>query len=637
MERLQRVMGQVSGQEQQSAVAASSPAVATAAVNGGGGGGGGTDDSSMESNLRWNGWGYKDTKFELNDKKEATLLGNRYLFSGKTLPALRTWMETNVGMDMNNKSPAQDEHVAVYPAPIKVEAFVNDVAGHYHRLSFDTSERVFHSHGHTAQEIFALRYGQLKRVVDAVIYPRSHEDCEVIVASATRHNVCILPFGGGTTVSHALMCSELEQRMIVGVDMRKMNKIKWVNHNNMLACIEAGASGKALEERLKGYDVVMGHEPDSAEFSTLGGWIATRASGMRKNRYGNIEDIVVQVKMVTPKGTMVKSVQVPRMSSGPDIHHMIMGSEGTLGLITEAVVKICKPPAVTKYGSIVFPNFESGVAMMHEVALKKCAPVSIRLVDNPQFQFGAVLKPGNSHWSESLLDAAKKWYILKVKDFKADNMVAATLLFEGTAAEIKAKEKQLYAIAAKYGGMKAGEENGVRGYFLTYMIAYLRDFGFDYKFLAESFETSVPWDNVLQLCINVKEQIKKEAAAQGVGQEPFVSCRVTQVYDTGACVYFYFGFLWQGLKDPLAVFHSIEHAARSEILRLGGSISHHHGVGKCRKEFLEHTISPVGVTALKGLKTALDPTNIFSNGNVVDVEGFGPPTVQWTPGSKGSH
>jgi alkyldihydroxyacetonephosphate synthase len=159
----------------------------------------------------------------------------------------------------------------------------------------------------------------------------------------------------------------------------------------------------------------------------------------------------------------------------------------------------------------------------------------------------------------------------------------------------------------------------MRGFFLTYMIAYLRDFGLNYGFAGESFETSVPWENVLELCNKVKERIRIAARERGVGGTPFVSCRVTQLYDTGACVYFYFGFLWRGLKEPLRVFSEVEEEARDEILRLGGSISHHHGVGKLRKKWMSDTVSQPGLHVLAALKQAVDPRNVFAAGNLIDL------------------
>lgn len=211
-------------------------------------------------------------------------------------------------------------------------------------------------------------------------------------------------------------------------------------------------------------------------------------------------------------------------------------------------------------------------------------------------------------------------YVLNRLHFEPTKMVAATLLFEGTPAEIKLQEKTVYAIAAKYGGMKAGAENGVRGYFLTYMIAYLRDFGMNYQFIGESFETSCPHEQVLPLCAAVKQGIVDSAKKYGVQRTPFVSCRVTQLYDTGCAVYFYFGFVWHGLANPVEVFDKIEHDAREEILKHGGSLSHHHGVGKLRKHWMEQTISPVGMHALAGLKNQLDPKNIFGNQNLITTK-----------------
>jgi len=214
------------------------------------------------------------------------------------------------------------------------------------------------------------------------------------------------------------------------------------------------------------------------------------------------------------------------------------------------------------------------------------------------------------------VDELKKWYVLNRLKFDPDVMTAVTLLFEGTKAEVTAQEKKVYDIAATHGGVKGGEESGVRGYFLTYMIAYLRDFGLNYRFIAESFETSCPWDCVLLLCEGVKNRIVQSCKSHGVKFDPFVSCRVTQSYDTGACIYFYFGFTWEGLSDPVGVYSEIETDARDEILKQGGSLSHHHGVGKLRKSWMSQTVSPVGMEILRSIKLAFDPQNIFANGNM---------------------
>lgn len=148
-----------------------------------------------------------------------------------------------------------------------------------------------------------------------------------------------------------------------------------------------------------------------------------------------------------------------------------------------------------------------------------------------------------------------------------------------------------------------------------------KDLGLDFGIVSESFETSVPWDRCLDLCRNVKERLRNELKKYNLTKPALITCRVTQTYDSGACVYFYFAFNYQngigdGL-DPVQVYESIENAARDEILATGGSISHHHGVGKIRKQWLEQTVSPVGLGMLRAVKQYVDPNNIFANGNLM--------------------
>lgn len=211
-----------------------------------------------------------------------------------------------------------------------------------------------------------LRNSKLPRTVDYVVYITSHEQAEHLINMAREHKVVLIPFGGGTNVTESLMLRESEKRTIVSVDVTRMNKIKWVDKNNMMACIEAGIIGKDMEKELSKFDVCCGHEPDSIEFSSLGGWVSTRASGMKKNRYGNIDDIIVGIKIATPIGTIQKSQNAPRISSGPDIHEFILGHEGNLGIITECVVKIRPIPTAHVYESIIFHEFDTGIKFMYE-------------------------------------------------------------------------------------------------------------------------------------------------------------------------------------------------------------------------------------------------------------------------------
>ncbi|XP_060265713.1 alkyldihydroxyacetonephosphate synthase, peroxisomal isoform X5 [Ovis aries] len=551
----------------------------------------GTIPKKRQEVMKWNGWGYNDSKFIFNKKGQIELTGKRYPLSGMSLPTFREWIQNTLGVNVEHKTTSKASlNPSDTPPSIVSEDFLHDLKETNISYSQEADDRVFRAHGHCLHEIFLLREGIFQRIPDIVLWPTCHDDVVKIVNLACKYNLCIIPIGGGTSVSYGLMCPADETRTIISLDTSQMLK-------------ESG--------------YCTGHEPDSLEFSTVGGWVSTRASGMKKNIYGNIEDLVVHIKMVTPRGIIEKSCQGPRMSTGPDIHHFIMGSEGTLGVITEATIKIRPIPEYQKYGSVAFPNFEQGVACLREIAKQRCAPASIRLMDNQQFQFGHALKPQVSSIFTSFLDGLKKFYITKFKGFDPNQLSVATLLFEGDREKVLQHEKQVYDIAAKFGGLAAGEDNGQRGYLLTYVIAYIRDLGLEYYVLGESFETSAPWDRVVDLCRNVKERITRECKEKGVQFAPLSTCRVTQTYDAGACIYFYFAFNYRGISDPLTVFEQTEAAAREEILANGGSLSHHHGVGKLRKQWLKESISDVGFGMLKSVKEYVDPNNIFGNRNLL--------------------
>ena len=281
--------------------------------------------------LRWKGWGYKDCQFEIQDDNVVKFKGDRYpALANEILPRLGPWFEDRCDADMSVRSSSRETmNIEDYPEPIQNDEFLELVNG-IGIASFDTEDRIVHGHGQTVFEIFALRYAKLPRIPDIVLWPQSHGDVVKIIEAATKCNVCVIPFGGGTTVSGAVTCPEEETRMIVSLDMTDMNHILWFDEENLLAHCEAGIVGQDLEKKLSEFGFCTGHEPDSIEFSTLGGWVATRASGMKKNVYGNIEDLVVRIRMVTPTGVMEKHCQVPRISCGPDIHHVMLGSEGKL-------------------------------------------------------------------------------------------------------------------------------------------------------------------------------------------------------------------------------------------------------------------------------------------------------------------
>ena len=562
-------------------------------------------------------WGFGDTAFRIHDGDIVKLSGNRYELAGQELPDLLGWVRDTIHPDVG----ADDLNPSNYPPSIPEArnhaAFIEEIRSLLNddQLCDDAEERLRHGHGQTQEEMYNIKYDQLERIPDLIAYPANDEDVVNIVRAARKNDVCLILYGGGTNVSDALRCPVQEQRMIVSVDMSRMNRILWIDPENRMACIQAGAVGRHLTAQLAEHGFTMGHEPDSIEFSTLGGWIATHASGMKKNRYGNIEDLVLDVTVVTARGTLERPAVAPRESIGVgDARRWIFGSEGGFGIVTQAVVRIFPLPEAQVYGSIIFPNLEHGVAFLYELTQTATPPASVRLVDNLQFQLSQTLKPRATGFKKRK-SALEKWFVLHVKSFEPKRMTACTLVFEGTREQVAAEQRDVYKIAKRHRGMKGGAENGKRGYQLTYGIAYLRDWILNHYLLAESFETSVAWSDVLALCNKVKQRLRDEHQKRNLPGKPFTTCRVTQVYPTGVCVYFYFAYYFKGVENPSAVFSEIEHAAREEVLKSGGSLSHHHGIGKIRRDFLPQVLSQGMLTWSRDIKKAVDPMDIFGAGN----------------------
>lgn len=558
-------------------------------------------------------WGYADTAFQIEDDLSVIMKGNRYPLSGHKMPDLIPYIEASLDIKIDPNNPLVEVSQPPVPPPNLQPDFYQKITEHFpsNQYSCADAERLLHSHGQTTlTEVYKVLYDRLARIVDMVFYCESTADAQKLIELAVQYNVCLVPFGGGTSVSGALQLPLTETRTIVSVDMKRMNRVEWIDKENLRAGVQAGITGKQLEEVLQQQGFVCGHEPDSLELSTLGGWIATNASGMKKNRYGNIEQIIETITLLTPTGSIAQIAPTPRASLGMQLHPLLFGNEGNLGLITEAIIKIHPRPQTTQYNSLIFPNFSLGVQFLYDLAHSGFLPASVRLVDNHQFRFSQALKP-KATGVDTYLDRLKKFYVLNLKGFDPQQMVAATIVMEGSAAEVASQHKTILRLAKQYQGLTTGATNGQRGYMLTYGIAYLRDFLSPYSITGETFETSVPWSKIQQVCDGVKQHLQTLHQQYNLPGKPYLSYRISQSYHTGVCLYFMFAVSIQDIPAPEDVCVQIEHSLRQTILANGGSISHHHGVGKIRQSFMKDALSPTSIKLLHQIKQAIDPQNIF--------------------------
>jgi len=569
------------------------------------------------------GWGFRDTQFILHPDNSVELTGARYEICGTRMPDFMSFIEESVGVKID-VSAQRSERAPAAPEPRRNEAFCAALAAEFaaSKYSADTRERLVHSHGQaTADEVYAVLYESLPRVVDLVFYCTSEADAERITALARAHDVCLIPYGGGTNVTGCLL-PPTDTRMVVSVDMRGLNRVEWINPDNRQVCAQAGISGIALEEELRRHGFTTGHEPDSFEFSTLGGWISTNASGMKRNRYGAIENIVDSISVVTPNGLLQTLGQFPRQSAGVQIKDVLFGSEGNFGLITKAVLKIRPRPEVSAHQSLVFPDAQRGVAFLFELSSSTLLPASIRLVDNEQFRFGLALKPAAGRRARAK-SALQKLLLQRVKGIDPRRMVVATIGMEGSRAEVTAQRRALAALAARHRGFFAGSSNGKRGYNLTFAIAYIRDFLAKLNVLGETLESTLPWDKIHSIVAAVQAEARKFHEENGLPGKPYVSYRITQLYGSGACVYFTYGVYVKGLPNPGAIASRAEDRLRRTIVKHGGAVSNHHGVGKFRSQLLASVLPPMNAEMIRALKTTIDPQNVFGAQNGVFLQGFG--------------
>lgn len=574
-----------------------------------------------QTNDRWDhAWGYRDTQFELGPDGHVRLSGRRYEISGAPMPGFLPFCEDALGVKLDATHLREEVPLVVAP-PQKNAEFCQAVEKEFpNDFSYDDRARAVRSHGQaTGDEVFQALYGRLPRVVDMVFFCRSELAATRLVELAAQHDVCLVPYGGGTNVTGCLTLPKGESRMIVAVDMRSMDKIEWIHRQNRQACVQAGVTGAELERKLRLEGFTCGHEPDSQELSTLGGWISTNASGMKRHRYGAIEDIVEQITMVTPRGELETLERFARQSAGVQVKPALFGSEGNFGLITKAVIRLRELPETTRYQSIIFPNFTLGVDFLKALSGTSFLPASIRLVDNAQFRFGHALKALETSQVAVAKSKLQRVFLTQVKRIDLSKMCVATVVMEGMSAEVDAQEKLIGELAAKFQGFYAGGGNGKRGYNLTFAIAYIRDFMTKMHVMGETLETTAPWDKIHAICEAVKDEAERIHSDFRLSGKPFVSYRVTQLYTTGVCVYFTYAAYTRG-HDGAEIAIAADQRLRLAIVRAGGAISNHHGIGKFRSKLLHERLTAPNADIVRAMKHELDAKNVFGIANGVFSE-----------------
>ncbi|HEX8647954.1 MAG TPA: FAD-binding oxidoreductase [Thermoleophilaceae bacterium] len=466
----------------------------------------------------------------------------------------------------------------------------------------DTYERALRSVGRGYRDIVRAMRGRLDHPPDVVARPRNEAEVEAVLSWCADANAAAIPFGGGTSV-----VGGVEPRVgdgyagAVTIDLRALDRVLEVDGESQAARIQAGATGPGLEEQLREHDLTLRHFPQSFEYSTLGGWVVTRAGGHFATRLTHIDDLVESVRAITPAGEW-ESRRLPGSGAGPSPDRLMVGSEGILGVVTEAWMRVRPRPVWRSSASVRFASFEAGAAAVRALSQSGLDPANCRLLD-----------PGEA----ALTGAA------------GDGSALLVLGFESADHPLEPWMDRALELAGDHGGScpegprhrGPGSGDGARtegeGAWRQAFVAapYLRDTMILAGVFSETFETAITWDRLEAFVAGVRE--RTEEALRDVCGGGTVTCRFTHVYPDGPAPYFTI-LAPANRGAELEQWDAVKGAASDAVIAAGGTITHHHAVGRDHRPWYDRQRPEAFARALRAAKAELDPRGILNPGVLID-------------------
>jgi alkyldihydroxyacetonephosphate synthase len=545
--------------------------------------------------MKWSGWGVEGVAFNPDNK-----------------PAFAPFVKKAVGLDLSVPAvpPAEFSDLTL-PSTTIDDDFLGRLAaivGADNAIT-ENKSRLVHTYGKSIRDLIRIRASDLPRMPDVVLYPADENQVAQIVELAVAQNAVVIPFGGGSNIAGSLTPNEGEARVVISLDLGRLNDVVSIDEGSGLARIQAGAQGPRIEEQLNERGWTMGHFPDSFTHSTLGGWVATRSSGMQSDKYGDIADITRGLRMVRPNG-IVSIRPVPSASTGPSVREMILGSEGRLGVITEVTVQVHRVPEVREINGYLFPNWEAGIAAMHEISESDAHPTVTRVSDARESGFSfATGKEKTGFDPQKVLMA-----FLEKRGWDLEGINLSFIGFEGSKSHVAYEKKIVARIVKKHGGLGVGKGPGVLYDQKKFDTPYLRDFLLDRGAAADVSETAAPWSRLNEIHDAVYAAANE--AYEQIGTPGWIMSHLSHSYHSGACLYFTFAFVHDG-ENAIAQYDVVKRAIQQAFVDHGGTISHHHGVGREHSPWLEQDISTEGVALMRGLFESADPKSNFNPDKVL--------------------
>ncbi len=545
-------------------------------------------ERSQPAEMRWWGWG---------DPAQPPALGTGAL----------SYLREHVGVSERPRPPVALARVGLAPSRLQ-EAQLDRLRAILGPDGVSTEHpiRVLHAAGKGYPDLVRMRAGTPEGAPDAVVFPRSHEQVMALLRACSSASVAVVPFGGGTSVVGGVAPLSGPHAAVVALDTRRMAELLALDTRSRTVTVQGGIRAPALEGKLAGHGLTLGHYPQSFEYVSIGGCAATRSAGQASTGYGAIEKMVLGLRLAAPADEIALEA-VPASAAGPGLRQLLIGSEGALGVLTEVSLRVRTAPSTGVYEGMFFAGFAEGVEAIRRLAGEHALlPDVVRLSDERETQLSLMLA------EQGPLKGALTRAYMDLRGVAGGCL--AILGFEGSEEEVSWRRARAKELLRRYGGRPAGGSPGhawLRGRFAG---PYLRDDLLGHGVMAETLETAAQWSKLLEVHDAVAGAISKALSQQGT--PGIVMCHLSHVYETGASLY-YTLLARQREGQEITQWQAVKQAAGDAIREHGATITHHHAIGHDHARWLPGEISSAGVATLRAAKDELDPAGIMNPGKLL--------------------